>query len=112
MRILRTKFGQILNNHLIDYPTPINVNYFWNFGALSGLMLGAQLVTGIFIAMHYTSHVALSFDSLEHIMRDVNYGWALRYFHANGASMFFLVVYIHMSRSIYFASYTYPRTYP
>jgi len=111
MRILRTKFGQILNNHLIDYPTPINVNYFWNLGALSGLMLALQLVTGIFIAMHYTSHVELSFDSLEHIMRDVNYGWALRYFHANGASMFFLVVYIHMARGIYFASYVFPRTY-
>lgn len=74
-------------------------------------MLALQLVTGIFIAMHYTSHVELSFDSLEHIMRDVNYGWALRYFHANGASMFFLVVYIHMARGIYFASYVFPRTY-
>lgn len=99
----------VLNNHLIDYPTPINIHYAWNFGFLSSMFLIIQIITGIFLAMHYTPHVDLAFTSLEHIMRDVNYGWLLRYIHANGASMFFIVVYAHIFRGLYFGSYTYPR---
>ena len=99
----------IINDHLINYPTPINIHYAWNFGFLASMCLIIQILTGIFLAMHYTPHVDLAFASLEHIMRDVNYGWLLRYIHANGASMFFIVVYIHMFRGLYFGSYTKPR---
>ncbi len=91
------------------YPTPRNLNYWWNFGSLAGLCLVIQIVTGIVLAMHYTPHVDLAFASVEHIMRDVNYGWLLRYVHANGASMFFVVVYIHIFRGLYFGSYKSPR---
>jgi quinol-cytochrome oxidoreductase complex cytochrome b subunit len=91
------------------YPCPKNLNYWWNFGSLAGLMLVVQIVTGIVLAMHYTPHAAMAFDSVEHIMRDVNYGWLLRYVHANGASMFFIVVYIHIFRGLYFGSYKFPR---
>lgn len=99
----------VLNNHLIDYPTPINQNYFFGFGSLAGLMLVIQILTGIFLAMHYTPHVDLAFSSVEHIMRDVNYGWLIRYTHANGASFFFIVVYIHIFRGLYYGSYITPR---
>ena len=99
----------IINDHLINYPTPINIHYAWNFGFLASMCLIIQIITGIFLAMHYTPHVDLAFASLEHIMRDVNYGWLLRYIHANGASMFFIVVYVHMFRGLYFGSYTKPR---
>jgi ubiquinol-cytochrome c reductase cytochrome b subunit len=99
----------IVNNHLGDYPTPTNISYYWGFGSLSGLMLVVQLVTGIFLAMHYTPHVDRAFSSVEHIMRDVNYGWLLRYLHANGASFFFIVVYLHMMRGLYYGSYSHPR---
>ena len=99
----------IINDHLINYPTPINIHYAWNFGFLASMCLIIQILTGIFLAMHYTPHVDLAFASLEHIMRDVNYGWLLRYIHANGASMFFIVVYVHMFRGLYFGSYTKPR---
>ena len=99
----------IANNHLGDYPTPANISYYWGFGSLSGLMLVVQLVTGIFLAMHYTPHVDRAFSSVEHIMRDVNYGWLLRYLHANGASFFFIVVYLHMMRGLYYGSYAHPR---
>ncbi|WGF86891.1 cytochrome b [Marinivivus vitaminiproducens] len=92
-----------------DYPTPKNLNYFWNFGALAGLALVIQIVTGIVLAMHYTPHTAYAFTSVEHIMRDVNFGWLLRYAHANGASMFFIVVYIHIARGLYYGSYKMPR---
>jgi quinol-cytochrome oxidoreductase complex cytochrome b subunit len=91
------------------YPAPKNLNYWWNFGSLAGLMLVIQLVTGIVLAMHYTPHAAMAFDSVEHIMRDVNYGWLLRYMHANGASMFFVVVFIHIFRGLYYGSYKFPR---
>jgi ubiquinol-cytochrome c reductase cytochrome b subunit len=94
---------------IVYYPVPSNITYFWNFGALAGLCLGVQLITGIALAMHYTPNVELAFVSVEHIMRDVNYGWLLRYVHANGASMFFIVVYMHMFRGLYFGSYMYPR---
>jgi len=91
------------------HPTPKNLNYFWNFGSLAGLMLGLQIVTGIVLAMHYKPDAAMAFASVEHIMRDVNFGWLLRYAHANGASMFFIVVYIHIFRGLYYGSYKAPR---
>jgi quinol-cytochrome oxidoreductase complex cytochrome b subunit len=91
------------------YPVPSNITYFWNFGLVAGICLAIQLVTGIALAMHYAPDVNLAFLSVEHIMRDVNYGWLLRYVHANGASMFFIVVYIHLFRGLYFGSYMHPR---
>ena len=110
MQILkRPPLLSLANDHLINYPTPINIHYAWNFGFLSAMCLVIQIITGIFLAMDYTPHVDLAFASLEHIMRDVNYGWLLRYIHANGASMFFIVVYVHMFRGLYFGSYTKPR---
>nr|QKZ95175.1 apocytochrome b [Pyropia pulchra] len=111
MRLIKKPFFNLVNNHLIDYPTPINIHYAWNFGFLSAMCLIIQIVTGIFLAMHYTPHVDLAFISVEHIMRDVNFGWLLRYIHANGASMFFIVVYIHIFRGLYFGSYTAPRQF-
>lgn len=99
----------VVNNHIIDYPTPINLNYFYGFGSLAGIMLVIQMLTGIFLAMHYTAHIDLAFNSVEHIMRDVNHGWLIRYIHANGASFFFIVVYIHIFRGLYYGSYITPR---
>lgn len=90
-------------------PTPRNLNYWWNFGSLAGLMLVIQLISGIVLAMHYTPDTSLAFDSVERIMRDVNYGWLIRYMHANGASFFFIAVYIHILRGLYFGSYKAPR---
>jgi len=92
-----------------QYPSPKNLSYWWNFGSLAGLVLVVQLVTGIVLAMHYTPHADMGFDSVEHIMRNVNYGWLMRYMHANGASMFFIVVYIHIFRGLYYGSYKAPR---
>nr|AHX02501.1 apocytochrome b [Schimmelmannia schousboei] len=109
MRLLKRPIISTVNDHLIDYPTPINIHYAWNFGFLSAMCLIIQIITGIFLAMHYTPHISLAFNSVEHIMRDVNYGWLLRYIHANGASMFFIVVYIHIFRGLYFGSYAKPR---
>nr|YP_010199517.1 apocytochrome b [Gracilaria baiana]UAD89375.1 apocytochrome b [Gracilaria baiana] len=109
MRLLKRPLISIVNNHLIDYPTPINIHYAWNFGFLASICLIIQIITGIFLAMHYTPHVELAFASVEHIMRDVNYGWLLRYIHSNGASMFFIVVYVHIFRGLYFSSYAKPR---
>lgn len=91
------------------YPAPRNLSYWWNFGSLAGLFLVIQIVTGIVLAMHYTAHVDHAFASVERIMRDVNFGWLLRYVHANGASAFFLVVYIHIFRGLYYGSYKSPR---
>ena len=99
----------MVHHSLISYPVPSSINYLWNFGFLALVCLGVQVVTGIFLAMHYTAHVDLAFASVEHIMRDINYGWLIRYIHANGASMFFLVVYIHIFRGLYYGSYLYPR---
>ncbi len=93
----------------VAYPTPRNLNYWWTFGGILTFLLGAQIVTGIVLAMHYTPHVDHAFNSVEAIMRDVNYGWLLRYLHANGASMFFLAGYIHMLRGMYYGSYKEPR---
>jgi ubiquinol-cytochrome c reductase cytochrome b subunit len=98
-----------IDSHIINYPTPINLNYMWSFGSLAGINLAIQIITGIFLAMHYTPHVDLAFNSVEHIMRDVNNGWIIRYLHANGASMFFIVTYLHIFRGLYFGSYMYPR---
>jgi ubiquinol-cytochrome c reductase cytochrome b subunit len=100
-----------LDKALISYPCPINLNYLWNFGVLAGLCLLIQLITGIFLAMHYISDVNLAFISVEHIMRDVNNGWLLRYVHANGASMFFLVVYVHIFRGFFYGSFLTPRQF-
>jgi len=94
---------------LLKYPVPPSINYYWNFGSLSLLAFSGQLVTGILLAMHYCSDIDYAFLSVEHIMRDVNNGWLLRYSHANGASMFFCVVYIHMLRGIYYGSFVKPR---
>ena len=91
------------------YPVPRNLNYFWNFGVLAGAALGIQIITGIVLAMHYAANGAIAFDSVEHIMRDVNGGWALRYAHANGASFFFIVVYLHIFRGLFYGSYKAPR---
>jgi ubiquinol-cytochrome c reductase cytochrome b subunit len=99
----------IANNHIIDYPTATNISYLYGFGSLAGLMLVVQILTGIFLAMHYTAHIDLAFSSVEHIMRDVNNGWLIRYAHANGGSFFFLVVYIHIARGLYYGSYMTPR---
>jgi len=91
------------------YPTPKNLNYMWNFGSLAGVVLVIMIATGIVLAMQYTAHVDYAFASVERIMRDVNYGWLIRYIHMNGASMFFIVVYIHMFRGLYYGSYKAPR---
>lgn len=99
----------IVDSHIIDYPTPINLNYMWSFGSTAGICLVIQIVTGIFLAMHYTPHIDLAFSSVEHIMSDVNNGWLIRYLHANGASMFFIVVYSHIFRGLYYGSYMSPR---
>ena len=92
-----------------SFPTPKNFNYFWNFGALATVNLVIMIATGVFLAMNYAANTGLAFDSVERIMRDVNYGWLLRYAHANGASMFFIVVYIHIFRALYYGSYKAPR---
>ena len=105
----KNRFLGILNSHIIDYPTPININYFWSFGSTAGICLLIQLITGVFLAMHYTPHIDYAFNSVEHIMRDVNNGWLIRYLHANGASVFFIVVYCHIFRGLYFGSYIKPR---
>ena len=110
MRILKhNPVLSIVNGMVIDLPVAVNISYFWGFGSLLGLCLGVQLLSGIFLAMHYAADISLAFSSVEHIMRDVNYGWFLRYMHANGASMFFICVYIHVGRGIYYGSYTKPR---
>src|ERR1019366_8909771 len=91
------------------FPTPKNFNYLWNFGALAMVSLAIMIATGIFLAMNYTPNSAMAFDSVERIMRDVNYGWLLRYAHSNGASMFFIVTYVHLFRGLYYGSYKAPR---
>ena len=98
-----------LSAHLSEYPTPKNLNYWWTFGGILTFCLVTQIITGIVLAMHYVADADLAFASVEHIMRDVNYGWLIRYFHANGSSMFFLAVYIHIFRALYYGSYKSPR---
>ena len=102
-------FSFIDNSLGSAYPAPRNLNYWWNFGSIAGICLVMQILTGLFLAMHYTPQAGLAFDSVENIMRNVNYGWLLRYAHAVGASMFFVVVYIHIFRGLYYGSYKSPR---
>lgn len=102
----KVPFAMGLFKSSIPYPAPSNLNYFWNFGILAMFFLAIQIVTGLFLAMHYLPSIDLAFLSVEHIMRDVHYGWLFRYLHANGASFFFIVVYLHMFRGIYYASYS------
>nr|AYR05200.1 cytochrome b [Coleoptera sp. ACP-2013] len=97
---------KIVNNSLIDLPTPTNISTLWNFGSLLGMSLMIQIITGLFLAMHYCPNTELAFNSLSHICRDVNYGWMIRTLHANGASLFFTCLYIHIGRGIYYSSYT------
>ncbi|MBN9051319.1 MAG: cytochrome b N-terminal domain-containing protein [Rhizobiales bacterium] len=105
----RLPIAGLVHSSFIAYPTPRNLNYWWTFGGILSFMLGVQIITGIVLAMHYTPHATLAFNSVESIMRDVNYGWLLRYLHSNGASMFFIAVYIHMFRGMYYGSYKAPR---
>ena len=100
---------RLVNSYLIDSPEPANLSYLWNFGSLLGTCLVLQILTGIFLAMHYQPHVDFAFNSVEHIMRDVNNGWAVRYTHANVASFFFIFVYAHIARGLYYGSYKSPR---
>ena len=100
---------RLAHDSFVDYPTPKNLNYWWTFGGILTFCLVTQIITGIILAMHYTPHVDHAFNSVEHIMRNVNHGWLIRYIHANGASMFFLAVYIHIFRGMYYGSYKAPR---
>nr|QHI42807.1 cytochrome b [Nerophis ophidion] len=102
---------KIANDALVDLPTPSNISLWWNFGSLLGLCLISQIVTGLFLAMHYTSDIATAFSSVTHICRDVNYGWLIRNMHANGASFFFICIYLHIARGLYYGSYLYKETW-
>lgn len=102
---------KIINNALIDLPAPVNISAWWNFGSLLGLCLILQIITGLFLAMHYTSDISLAFNRVSHIIRDVNNGWIIRIFHANGASFFFICLYLHAGRGIYYASYNFGPTW-
>nr|YP_010692929.1 cytochrome b [Anastrepha obliqua]WCB98045.1 cytochrome b [Anastrepha obliqua] len=102
---------KIANNALVDLPAPINISAWWNFGSLLGLCLIIQILTGLFLAMHYTADINLAFNSVNHICRDVNYGWLLRTLHANGASFFFICIYLHIGRGIYYGSYLFTPTW-
>jgi ubiquinol-cytochrome c reductase cytochrome b subunit len=96
-------------SYLVKYPTPINFTYMWNFGSMAGLFLVIQILSGFFLTMFYVPHIDYAFNSIEHIMRDVNYGWLIRYIHSNGASFFFFIIYIHILKGLYYGSYQYPR---
>nr|QCB65149.1 cytochrome b [Phocoena phocoena]QOQ85401.1 cytochrome b [Phocoena phocoena]QOQ85414.1 cytochrome b [Phocoena phocoena]QOQ85427.1 cytochrome b [Phocoena phocoena]QOQ85440.1 cytochrome b [Phocoena phocoena] len=102
---------KIINDALIDLPAPSNISSWWNFGSLLGLCLITQILTGLFLAMHYTPDTSTAFSSVAHICRDVNYGWIIRYLHANGASMFFICLYIHIGRGLYYGSYMFQETW-
>nr|ACI41950.1 cytochrome b [Scotophilus dinganii] len=102
---------KIINNSFIDLPTPSSISSWWNFGSLLGICLTIQILTGLLLAMHYTSDTMTAFSSVTHICRDVNYGWMLRYLHANGASMFFICLYLHIGRGLYYGSYMYKETW-
>nr|AUW54117.1 cytochrome b [Sicista kluchorica]AUW54118.1 cytochrome b [Sicista kluchorica] len=102
---------KIINDSFIDLPTPSNISSWWNFGSLLGLCLIIQILTGLFLAMHYTSDTSTAFSSVTHICRDVNYGWLIRYLHANGASMFFICLFLHVGRGMYYGSYTFMETW-
>nr|YP_009414324.1 cytochrome b [Phaner electromontis]AIW64414.1 cytochrome b [Phaner electromontis]AIW64427.1 cytochrome b [Phaner electromontis] len=102
---------KILNHSFIDLPTPPNISSWWNFGSLLGACLAVQIITGLFLAMHYTADTMTAFSSVTHICRDVNYGWVIRYMHANGASMFFMCLFIHVGRGLYYGSFTLTETW-
>lgn len=111
MRILKSHpLLKLVNAYVIDHSQPTNINYLWNFGSLLALCLGIQIITGVTLAMHYNPSVAEAFNSVEHIMRDVNNGWLVRYLHSNTASAFFFLVYLHIGRGFYYGSYRAPRT--
>ena len=110
MRLLKSQaILRLVNSYMVDSPQPANISYLWNFGSLLGVCLIIQILTGVFLAMHYTPHVDFAFNSVEHIMRDVNAGYILRYTHANVASFFFIFVYCHIARGLYYSSYKSPR---
>nr|WNH37586.1 cytochrome b [Etmopterus bigelowi] len=102
---------KIINHALIDLPAPSNISYWWNFGSLLGLCLIIQILTGLFLAMHYTADISTAFSSVTHICRDVNYGWLIRNIHANGASLFFVCIYLHIARGLYYGSYLFKETW-
>nr|YP_010882152.1 cytochrome b [Lopaphus sphalerus]WID87066.1 cytochrome b [Lopaphus sphalerus] len=102
---------KIMNNSLMDLPTPINISSWWNFGSMLGMCLMIQILTGLFLAMHYTPNIEMAFNSVSHICRDVNNGWLMRTLHANGASMFFMCIYMHVGRGLYYGSYKYMETW-
>uniref|UniRef100_Q5VHH7 Cytochrome b n=8 Tax=Ichthyophis TaxID=8452 RepID=Q5VHH7_ICHBA len=102
---------KIINNSFIDLPSPSNISSLWNFGSLLGICLISQIITGLFLAMHYTADTTSAFSSVAHICRDVNYGWLMRNIHANGASMFFICIYLHIGRGIYYGSYLFKETW-
>jgi ubiquinol-cytochrome c reductase cytochrome b subunit len=111
MRLLKSQsLLRLVNSYIVDNPQPANISYFWNFGSLLGLCLVIQILSGVFLAMHYTPHVDFAFNSVEHIMRDVSGGYILRYTHANVASFFFIFVYLHIARGLYYSSYKTPRS--
>jgi len=111
MRLLKSHpLLKMVNSYLIDSPQPSNLSYLWNFGSLLAFCLGIQIITGVTLGMHYTPSVLEAFDSVEHIMRDVNNGWLIRYLHSNTASAFFFIVYLHIGRGLYYGSYKAPRT--
>ena len=111
MRIFKSHpLLKLVNSYLIDSPQPSNISYLWNFGSLLAVCLVIQIITGVTLAMHYNPSVLEAFNSVEHIMRDVNNGWLIRYLHSNTASAFFFLVYLHMGRGLYYGSYRAPRT--
>src|SRR3569623_1285631 len=109
LRLKENPVYNIIYHTLFEYPSPINLNYSWNFGSMALVVLVIQIITGIFLAMFYIPDVNLAFKSVEYIMREVNYGYLLRFMHSNGATMFFVVVYAHILRGLYYGSYMYPR---
>lgn len=110
MRLLKSHpILGLMNSYMVDSPQPASISYMWNFGSLLGACLVIQIITGITLAMHYTPSIDLAFVSVEHIMRDVHYGWLIRYLHANVASFFFIFVYLHIGRGLYYGSYRSPR---
>nr|QOL00944.1 cytochrome b [Chorthippus nemus] len=108
---LKNPLIKILNNSLVDLPAPTNISFWWNFGSLLGLCLTIQIITGLFLSMHYTPNIEMAFSSVVHICRDVNNGWIIRTLHANGASMFFICIYLHVGRGIYYGSFMYMHTW-
>lgn len=112
IRIRKTHpLAKIINNSLVDLPAPLNISAWWNFGSILGLCLATQIATGLFLAIHYSADVGLSFNRVAHITRDVNFGWLLRVIHANGASIFFISLYLHTGRGMYYSSFTYSHTW-